>query len=117
MAMYIPKGLTVSYSNELMRKVDQWSRKEADQVIHIYGEFDPWSAGAFPASETNKNVWKWFVPHGNHNVNFLKLPDAERKQATEILSGWLGKKPVLTSPWQRSRPSLESIEAEHGRTY
>ncbi len=115
--MYIPKGLSISYSNELMRKVDRWSRDEADQVIHIYGEFDPWSAGAFPASETHKNVWKWFVPHGNHDVSFLKLPEAERLQATDILAGWLGKRPVPLKAWQKNQPSLESIEAAHAPSH
>ncbi len=113
--MYVENELAISYTNELMRKIDLWSRQDADQMMHIYGEFDPWSAGAFPASETGKNVFKAYVPHANHNVNFSQLPEPLKAQAIQTLSHWLGKSPSNVWPSAVTSPSLESIDANFFR--
>lgn len=112
---YTPKGVNYTYSNSAMHDVDQWVRSEGDKILFIYGQFDPWTAGEFPVSETGKDVYKYFVPKGNHGANLSKLPPAEISLAVNMLANWLGKKPVFTvstlnSVGARSMKTLEALE-------
>jgi hypothetical protein len=92
--MYTPKDIKYTYSNEMMLEVDHWARHEADKVIYVYGELDPWSGGAFPETEMGYDVFKFIVPHGNHGSKFNKLAPDKKSEALVILSQWFGKQPV-----------------------
>lgn len=107
---YIPSGVSVSYSNISMREVDRWLRNDADQILLIYGEFDPWTAGAMPESETGKLVKRFNVPKGNHGSKFYLLAEPEKTMATEIISTWLNKKPMTAIDPKQMKRSLDSYE-------
>ncbi|MCB0348268.1 MAG: hypothetical protein KDD37_05505 [Bdellovibrionales bacterium] len=92
---YTPKNVSYTYSNEAMHDVANWVKNDADQIIFIYGEFDPWSAGEFPVSDTGKMVEKYYVPKGNHGSKFTALPSAERQLVSRKIAGWLGKAPIM----------------------
>ncbi len=104
---YTPENVDYTYSNLAMQDIDTWARNEADHVLYIYGEFDPWSAGEFPVSETGKDVHKYRVPKGNHGSKFTKLPDAERAEAIELLTRWFNKAPVRHAHGFRAGQMLE----------
>lgn len=92
---YIPKGLEYTYSNDLMLKVKEWTTKEAKDIVFVYGEFDPWTAGAFPLGRTENNVHHFTVKGGNHGSKFTLLDPKQKTAAESILSAWFGKSPVL----------------------
>ena len=94
-----------------MKSVKAWVEQEANQVIFVYGEFDPWTAGEFPVSISGKDVFKFFVPAGNHSANFSKLGTDDNRAAMELISRWLGKSPVPLNKIKGSNvESLEDIE-------
>jgi len=88
---YTPKDVALNYSNSDMRKVRDWALNNADEVMYIYGEFDPWTAGEFPVSTSGKNTYKFYVPAGNHGANFTQLIGKDKSNAMSIISKWLGK--------------------------
>ena len=55
---YTPIGVEVNYSNQSMRKIRDWALNDADNIMYVYGEFDPWTAAEFPVSQTGKNTPK-----------------------------------------------------------
>jgi hypothetical protein len=109
---YAPANVKYAYSNKTMIGIESWVKQNADRIIFVYGEFDPWSAGAFPKSETGKEIYHYVVPGGNHGSEFIYLPDAEEKAATATISQWLGKSPVVTASMLRAsgRESLQRLE-------
>ncbi len=119
---YTPKGVALPYSNAAMLDVENWLRQEADQVVMIYGAFDPWTAGEMPTSNTGKFVKKYFVPKGNHGAKYINLVPEERSEVVEILKGWLKKDPAV-QPLQilRSRKAsdktLEDFEFEYRKRH
>jgi hypothetical protein len=68
--------------------VGTWVKTDAQRIIFIYGERDPWTAGAFDLG-TNSRVFRLDVPAGNHAITFSSLPPGARSRAVELLQAWL----------------------------
>ncbi|HTL12521.1 MAG TPA: S28 family serine protease [Bdellovibrionota bacterium] len=108
--MYLPQGVTVDYTDVTQRDVGEWVASEATHMMFTYGEFDPWSAGAYTrinAAEGSDNHW-FQVPAGNHGSGFTLLPDGPQAEAVAALTRWLGKGPV---PAARDADGLRDLAA------
>jgi hypothetical protein len=70
-------------------EVQLWLATRGERVMLVYGENDPWSAGAFELGWA-KDSFRYFVPGGNHGAGISILPDAEREAALETLARWAG---------------------------
>jgi hypothetical protein len=77
-----------------MRDIESWAARDAKNIVFVYGEFDPWSAGAYPKGKIANNVHQFIVKGGNHGSKFTALDSKQRSQAEVILSKWLKKKPI-----------------------
>jgi hypothetical protein len=84
-----------------MLDVGDWLASEGDRFLFIYGEFDPWSAGAYVyGPNTGRDLHTVVVPGGNHG-SFLSHPDlpAEaRDEAFKALEAWTGVAPTPPPP-------------------
>ncbi len=110
---YTPKGVQYSYSNEDMLMVKNWVENTAEHVMFVYGEFDPWSAGAFPQGRSANDMHHFLVKAGNHSSKFTLLDSSHRTQAEDVLKIWLNKSPVTVNvPFMAGRPNedLETLE-------
>lgn len=90
---YPPYGVTARYDGGLaMRDVQSWVDQQASRIIFIYGENDPWTAGAFhltPAAQSRDN-FKFIVSKGNHSASIRQLELPQRQIIYERLATWLG---------------------------
>lgn len=91
---YTPKGIPLHYSNAAMVDVEKWLKTDADQIIFVYGEFDPWTAGEMPVSETGKFVRKYYAPKANHGAKFVLLNPSDKNDVIQVLSQWFQKAPA-----------------------
>ena len=118
---YAPKGVSYKYSNSSMLSIESWVKKEAKNIMFIYGEFDPWSAGAFPRGKDSNGIHHFTVKGGNHGVKFTSLDAERRSEAEAILSKWLAKKPAdrllnpdnfdrFANPISRLKKKIEYLE-------
>ena len=110
---YLPAGVQVEYTDATMHDVHDWVAAQGQGVMFVYGEFDPWTAGAFRdlnSTEGSDNHWL-LVPGGNHGANFTLLQGKQKTAAMTVLSRWLNKAPSNKAlRAMRSRESLEDIE-------
>jgi hypothetical protein len=109
-AQYMPVPGT--FTDVTMRDVQDWVSSKARTIMFVYGEFDPWTAGAYGkpnSAEGADNHW-YLQPAGNHGSNFLALPQKEKEEATAILSRWLNKAPVAQRVLGKKSETLEDIE-------
>lgn len=82
-----PSDLEFQYSPEAMLDILEWARTGGDQIIYIYGEVDPWTAGAVELSGTVEAL-KVIQSGEDHGV---KIPDLDLQDLVlERLGGWLG---------------------------
>lgn len=88
---YPPFGVTKTYSVAAMNDVQAWVSTEAQRLLFVYGENDPWTAGAFqvPAEAGARDNHLYIVPAGNHGSRLSQLPTPQRTEAYALLSTWM----------------------------
>ncbi len=91
-----------------MRDIDAFVQTAPD-IVFIYGEVDPWSAGAF----TTPN--KFIVSGGTHNsATLLALGDGDRATIATKLGEWLGTTVTLrTAPAAVSQRMARGVSSRH----
>ena len=83
-----PEGVECVYDPRPMEKVDNFVRHHGDNMIFIYGEWDPWSAPAVQISGKTNN-FKVVKPGGSHGTRIMNLPEAQREKVLNALGEWL----------------------------
>jgi len=86
----LPEGVAVDFDPLLMQQVDYFIRHEADNMLFIYGEHDPWSAPAVDLTYHTNSI-KVVKPQGNHRTRINNLPAEQQKLVIETLQNWLEK--------------------------
>ncbi|NTX16999.1 hypothetical protein HUA76_40120 [Myxococcus sp. CA056] len=90
---YLSFPVEERFDHGLMRRVEHWVRREGERMLFLYGDNDPWSAGAFEVRERNDSL-RFDVPDSNHaNARITRLPEAERTRALSRLYTWMGVTP------------------------
>lgn len=84
----LQEGMEVTYEPELMRKVDYFIRHEAENMLFIYGELDPWSAPAVELTYHTNSV-KVVKSGGSHRTRINNLPEPQRDLVIKQLNDWL----------------------------
>ena len=88
----LPATATPVYNRQWMRDIDSNVEANIDQLVFIYGEWDPWYAGAFA---TGRYAHKWTVDHGTHKVKIADLVQDKRDAALAEVARWTGVTPVV----------------------
>lgn len=90
---YAPKHIELPYDNTAVLETLAWVADEATDIAFIYGEFDPWTAGAI-ATPTRDAVQKYLVARGNHDTGISEMAVEDRAELIANMSTWLGTQPV-----------------------
>jgi hypothetical protein len=80
-----------------MPDVQSWVSRSGQRLMFIYGEFDPWSAGAYELGSATDS-FKFVAPQNNHGSNISDLRAADRDKALATLERWLGVTRVPAPP-------------------
>ncbi|UCD93453.1 MAG: hypothetical protein JSU69_06675 [Candidatus Zixiibacteriota bacterium] len=68
-SLFCPQGIARSYDPTHMYDLVQWLQTEGDNILYIYGEYDPNTACAV-ALTGQSNALKIILPGGNHLAGF-----------------------------------------------
>jgi hypothetical protein len=99
LAYSFPPDLEFVYRWETIPDILRWAAAEGDGIIYIYGETDPWTAGAVELTG-QADALKIIQPGADHGVRILELDDAARVLST--LERWLG----IPIPAEAAAPSI-----------
>lgn len=83
-----PQGETYVYDYEFGHKVDEFIKKDAENFIFLYGEYDPWSATAADPGD-NEKCLKIVREGGSHRTRIKNLPDGQRELVLDRLGEWM----------------------------
>ncbi len=103
----LPEGTMPEYNPETMRDVRQWVSQTREPLVFIYGEFDPWTAGAFEVSDGTPLV---IVPRANHSAMIYDLDESARDEVLDAIGRAITVRPDIHPSWRPSaapRPALE----------
>ncbi|WP_282696258.1 S28 family serine protease [Streptomyces sp. CC208A] len=119
---FVPREIPMKFKPQVMRDVDNWVRKNANQMLFVYGENDPWGAEPFRLGKGARDSHVFVAPGGNHGANVAGLTDADREKATARILAWAGvdapavdaAKPLARFDARLDRPVDEDVTREHG---
>jgi predicted enzyme related to lactoylglutathione lyase len=84
----LPKGINVEYDGEIMQRIDFYLRHKAENMIFIYGEYDPWfSTAVEPAYHTN--TFRVVKKGGSHRTRINSLDSLQRQMVLDSLKVWI----------------------------
>jgi hypothetical protein len=84
----LPDGVSIDFNPGLMQQVDYFIRHEAENMLFIYGEYDPWSAPAVDLTYHTNSI-KIVKPKGNHRTRIKNLPEKQQKLVMDTIQKWL----------------------------
>ena len=82
------------YDGSVTRSARRWAQQYAQNMLLIYGQFDPWSGGALDEPH-QKTSARFFVPGATHGAAMSGLADAERTAALAHAERMFGVAPIL----------------------
>jgi hypothetical protein len=97
-----------------MADVSQWLSTSGEGQLFVYGQDDPWSAGAFDVTGA-KDTLELVVAGGNHGAEIAGLAPADQKAALEALSRWANVPIAPPPPRARPRPPLPPMRVRARR--
>lgn len=113
-AAYVPAGIPVpAYDGgAAMTDVQSWISTSGDRLLLIYGQNDPWTAGAVSIGAATDS-FKFISPNGNHGSSIANLAQADQATALEAVQRWAGLA-TLTARHRidPAEPTTESLELE-----
>jgi hypothetical protein len=99
-----------------MTDIDQYVREAGDRLIFIYGQWDPWTGGAFDLGTAPDVRDSLLVTQaeGTHGSRISRLAPADRDAVLAKLEAWTGVTPSLSSvrstlPVRYDRPRVPPV--------
>jgi hypothetical protein len=88
---YIPSSVpTPAYDNgTAMHDVQSWIASSGNRIMLIYGQNDPWSAGAVDIGAATDS-FKFIAPNGNHGSSIANLTSTDSDMAAATVLRWAG---------------------------
>jgi hypothetical protein len=73
-----------------MREVNNFLQTKGNNIIYVYGEYDPWSASAIDLIPGKTNSLKMVHKGGNHKTRIKSFNLKEKELIYSSLEEWLG---------------------------
>jgi hypothetical protein len=90
--VYVPRDIPMKWQGGgAMLDIDRWVRRDARQMMFVYGQNDPWGSERFaPASGASSDNHVYTVPGANHGARIAGLPAGEQAAAIAQVLKWAG---------------------------
>ncbi len=90
-ALFPPNKQEVPFKGELLKDVNKWLKKDASQMIYIYGANDTWSASAVKPRKNIDSEWFFLEGKSHGDARIKNLTDTERTRLVAAMERWLGE--------------------------
>lgn len=89
--IFLPGGRQFKFDKSLSRRITKFISTTSNNMIFIYGEWDPWSS-VRPKHPGHSNIKIYIDPCGSHRSRISTLPAPQRDEAIALLKQWLDVK-------------------------
>jgi hypothetical protein len=86
--LFMPAGKEFGYDPAMSILVKNYLKRDAQKILLIYGENDPWTASA-AETRGNKRIVNVVQPGGSHRTRIGTMPEQQRKKVIRILETWM----------------------------
>lgn len=110
---YVPRDIPMRFDPRAMRDIDTWVRTDAERMLFVYGENDPWGAEPFRLGRGSTDCHVLTAPGANHGANIAALAEDDRMTATAALLEWAGLEAEVSA--ERGMTPLAAYDARLDR--
>ncbi|MFD6886125.1 S28 family serine protease [Streptomyces sp. NPDC059957] len=93
---FVPRDIPMTFQPAAMRDIDTWVKNNANQMLFINGQNDPWGAEPFHLGYGARDSYVMIAPGANHGANVAKLTEGEKALATAKILQWAGVAPAAS---------------------
>lgn len=93
---FVPRDIPMTFQPSAMRDIDTWVKNNANQMLFINGQNDPWGAEPFHLGYGARDSYVMIAPGANHGANVAKLTEGEKALATAKILQWAGVAPAAS---------------------
>jgi hypothetical protein len=86
----VPRDISMKFQPGVMRDVDAWVKHNANQMLFVYGQNDPWGAEPFHLGKGARDSYVFTAPGMNHGANVAGLVPDQKALATARILEWAG---------------------------
>lgn len=108
-----------AYDGAVTAAVRTWARDNAEHLLLLYGQHDPWSGGALE-TPVKPSSGRFIVPAGTHRSHLDGLPAQELEAALALASAMFGRAPEMQRLAAASRAAATHqamVEREERRAW
>ncbi|MEU9961529.1 S28 family serine protease [Streptomyces sp. NPDC050982] len=87
---FVPRDISMKFQPGVMHDVDAWVKRNANQMLFVYGENDPWGAEPFRVGKGARDSYVFTAPGMNHGANVAGLVPDQKALATARILEWAG---------------------------
>ena len=87
---FVPRDISMKFQPGAMRDVDSWVKRNANQMLFVYGQNDPWGAEPFHLGKSARDSYIFTAPGMNHGANVAGLVADQKALATARILEWAG---------------------------
>jgi len=87
--IFAPAGSETTFDPSAMKRVLHYLEHDAERVLLLYGENDPWTACTAPLASKASNL-KLVLPGRSHGFSLDDLPEEMQRKVDSALETWLG---------------------------
>ncbi|MFI6276490.1 S28 family serine protease [Streptomyces sp. NPDC050988] len=87
---FVPRDISMKFQPGAMHDVDAWVKRNANQMLFVYGQNDPWGAEPFRVGKGARDSYVFTAPGMNHGANVAGLVPDQKALATARILEWAG---------------------------
>ncbi|MEU4653676.1 S28 family serine protease [Streptomyces sp. NPDC023723] len=112
---FVPRDIPMRFEPFVMDDVDAWVKRNADRMLFVYGENDPWGAEQFRLGRGAHDSYVYTAPGMNHGANVAGLVAEEKAAATARILDWAGVAPAAVAADPSAARPLAAFDARLDR--
>jgi hypothetical protein len=88
-----PQPTPDGYSPATLNDIRSWISSSGQHLMFIYGDHDPWTAGAVTPDPSRDNFF-YLAPNSGHLATLNSIDAGSRHTALDVIGGWADVEPV-----------------------
>lgn len=97
---HTPEGTSPAHDPSAMEDIQDWVLQTDAALVFLYGEYDPWTGGAFDVPDTTLKV---VAPAAHHGAFIADLEAADREAVLDEVEAYIGDRPAIDAAFTPSR--------------
>ncbi|MGP2436775.1 S28 family serine protease [Streptomyces sp. JW3] len=112
---FVPRDIPMRFQPFVMDDVDAWVKHNADRMLFVYGENDPWGAEPFRLGKGAHDSYVYMAPGMNHGANVAGLVAEQKAAATARILDWADVAPAAVAADPSAAKPLATFDARLDR--